>query len=437
MAATRSTLRYAGLPLLAALCFTFADVQAQARTADSVDVTTLVKRISLRAQDGDPALRAARANLRAAEAMHAAAGFAPPMTAQVGLMDGPSFNVGQGNIEFEVGRELFLGRRLAAARAMTEASVGAARAEVEARARLVEVQVLEAVVHAAGAARIAQRLQRSDTWLSAAEEALQSRFAVGTARYVDVLRIRTERLQLGADLSRAREDGASAVASLVGLVGATLTPDSLRAMVALASVDAREWRTLLVDVPTSDSLLALFTDVRAASAEVAHARAGVLSAAASRRPQFMGSAGLQRIGVFNGGPTAGLLLGFSSTLPFTARTANERLHAAAEADVAAAGERIVAARAASTAAIDAARVRYDAARLRLDGLDLAQLVAADAEREAALAEYRAGTLSLLELLDFERALLRVEVERIHALLDAVSALAEVYGLPSIDSGASK
>ena len=49
------------------------------------------------------------------------------------------------------------------------------------------------------------------------------------------------------------------------------------------------------------------------------------------------------------------------------------------------------------------------------------------ERESALAAYRTGSLSLLELLDFERALSRAEIERIRALVDAADAWADLLG----------
>lgn len=409
---------------------------AQPARSAPPSVSAMVERIATAARAGDPAIRAAHAAVAAAEARHGAAGSAPPLVATAGLADGPGGDVTAGNFELTVGRALFRGARVGAARALTSAAVSAALADLGARERLVEVRVLERFVHAAGWTRIAQRLRRSDEWLSVADEALRSRFAAGTVRYLDVLRIRTERLQLGAELSRARAGSASALAAVAGLVGAAISPDTLRMMVEVAATDAAsgEWRALLADAPVADSLSKLFVDVRATSADVTRARAALLEVAADQRPQVSGAVGLQRIGPANGGPSAGLLIGLSSTLPFSARASSARARAAADADLRWATLRSDAATAASVAAVHAARIRYDAARERLDGFDLAQLVAADAEREAALAEYGAGTLSLIELLDFERALVRVEVERIRALLDAASALSEVFGLSPMDTG---
>lgn len=409
---------------------------AQSSRSQLPSVASVLERISSAVRAGDPSLRAARAVVAAAEARHGAAGFAPPIVASAALADGPGGDLVAGNVEFQVGRELFIGARLAASRAASSVAVGAAIAELRARERLVDVRVLEQIVHAAGWARVAQRLRRSDEWLSVAEEALRSRFAAGTVRYVDVLRVRTERLQIGAELSRARAGGASALASLAGLVGVSLAADTLRALIDSAASDGAsgQWRALLVDAPSADSLTRLFADVRAADADVARARAMLLEVAAEQRPRVSGSVGVQRIGPANGGPSVGLLLGLSSSLPFSARASYSRARAAANADLLSATLGVDAATAASSAAAQSARIRYDAARERFDGFDVAQLVAADAEREAALSEYGAGTLSLLELLDFERALLRVEVERIRALLDAASALSEVFGLSPMDTG---
>lgn len=73
----------------------------------------------------------------------------------------------------------------------------------------------------------------------------------------------------------------------------------------------------------------------------------------------------------------------------------------------------------------AARTRYEAARERLAAFDAALLRGVRQERETALAAYRSGELSLIELLDFERALARAEVEQRRAHIEAVVALADL------------
>jgi cobalt-zinc-cadmium efflux system outer membrane protein len=122
----------------------------------------------------------------------------------------------------------------------------------------------------------------------------------------------------------------------------------------------------------------------------------------------------------------GLTFGGSITLPSTARRAGEAALGAADAEIAVAMAERDAAVAAVRASLAAALERYEAARLRLSAFDAALLRGAREEREAALASFRAGDLSLIELLDFERALARAETERLRSLLDAADALADLH-----------
>ncbi len=397
----------------------------------------VLARVTAAARVGDPGLRALHAALDAATSRHAAAGFTAPAALSAGFSDGPRGDLLAGNAALEIGREVFRGRLNAADRARESVEVDAARAEVAAAERRLDLRVEVALARAAGAARNATRLDRSDRWLGDAEASLRARFAVGEARYVDVLRVRTERLQASAERSRMLADLAAATESLAALVGDALGRDSLVALVAAASVDAATvaWRDVLTDAPTEEEVIALFPSVRAAEAEGGRARAMRGLTVAASRPQFAASVGVQRICEANGGPTAGLLLGVSGTLPFTALTAQRRGLTAADAEIAAAQATLFSARALARAQVRAAQARYAAARERLDTFDAALLLAADAEREAALSEYRGGNLTLVELLDFERALLRVEVERTRALIEAVESRGALYGIDTPDTGA--
>ena len=77
-----------------------------------------------------------------------------------------------------------------------------------------------------------------------------------------------------------------------------------------------------------------------------------------------------------------------------------------------------------------ARTRYDAARARLETMDAVLLAGARREREAALASYRGGQLSLVEFLDFERAIGRADLARLEALVAAADAAADLEILPA-------
>jgi cobalt-zinc-cadmium efflux system outer membrane protein len=80
------------------------------------------------------------------------------------------------------------------------------------------------------------------------------------------------------------------------------------------------------------------------------------------------------------------------------------------------------------AELGAARDRYEAARRRLAVFESALLRGAADEREAALAAFRSGELSLLELIDFERALSRAEIIRLQTLIEAADAFAALQGV---------
>ena len=110
-----------------------------------------------------------------------------------------------------------------------------------------------------------------------------------------------------------------------------------------------------------------------------------------------------------------------------------------EVDAARAEQR--AALASARARIGAAVERYDAAREQIALYDSALLQAARAEREGALAAYRTGDFTLIELLDFERALARAEIDRLRSRMAAADALAALYvdvtGTTSHDEAASR
>jgi outer membrane protein TolC len=178
----------------------------------------------------------------------------------------------------------------------------------------------------------------------------------------------------------------------------------------------------LASAPDVAALLAGSPAVRLAELALERARAERALVLAGQRPRISAAAGLQR---FEGedGFVVGPALGLSVSLPGTARAANRTALGAADAAVAAAEARRAATVASVRGALLTALVRYEAARERLALFDAALLRGARQEREAALAAYASGDLSLLELIDFERALARAEIERIRTLTDAADAYA--------------
>jgi outer membrane protein TolC len=155
-----------------------------------------------------------------------------------------------------------------------------------------------------------------------------------------------------------------------------------------------------------------------ADAQIATARAEVGSTRAANARRWTAAVGVQR---FDGpdGYTVGPLLLASVTLPVPQRHVhNSQVSAAARDTLTATGLQtaLVTRLRADTRA---AETRFVAARQQFVAIDQRLLSAAREERESALIGYAAGELSLLELLDFERALARAEIQRLESYLEMV------------------
>jgi outer membrane protein TolC len=267
---------------------------------------------------------------------------------------------------------------------------------------------------------IESRLSSQDTVLALATDVLTARFTAGSARYLDVLRLRTERLQLARERAEA---GTEVAARLAALRRRGLDAPRVVAQLEtqLAQWELRQaWReipgTIEAARPDSpDSLVARIATARLAKidgdAAVARSTRGMTVAGTLGIQRFLGGSGMVT------GPTAGVSIG----LPFSLGGAYGREREAIRVSRLADSSRAAADLTGWNAeAAHLEQVRTDArSRARLFGAAL--LAGASEEREAALASFRAGGLSLLELLDFERALAAVERDRLLTMLEVVTA----------------
>ncbi len=403
---------------------------ARARiAADSARVRRALERLSAAARASSPTLRAARANVDLAVARASASGPVAVAFLSAGLSEAPARNLDQGNLRFEVGRDLMTGPRRRAERTLADVDVRAAVIGVTLEERRLEGLVLRDAVRAAGAHRIAQRLAAEDQLLAGAEDGVRGRFSVGQARYVDVLRVRTERLRVQTDRSASMAEARATRASLSAVLFGNDVAQAVDAVIDTIAGDGLgdAWRAVLPPIVALDSLIALSDEAQLAPVGAARTAATRALLLAEQRPQVSAYAGIQRIGQANNGPTLGPSFGVTVSLPFTAARSHRLALAAASQGTITAGIAREAALIGVRARLEAARERYSAARERLDVFDAALLRGARDERESALAAYRTGSLSLLELLDFERALSRAEIERIRALVDAADAWADLLG----------
>jgi cobalt-zinc-cadmium efflux system outer membrane protein len=273
---------------------------------------------------------------------------------------------------------------------------------------------------------VADRLAAEDSLLDAAETGLRARFAAGQARYVDVLRLRTERLRVRSERAEAIRSGQEGKRRLLGM----LPDDTLRQGVAtlldaMAMQPLPAWAESLPPAPDVDSLITALGADRLGDLHVDGARGRADQVRASRRPRLTGALGIQRFGDPRSGFTVGPMLRGSVSLPFAVGGSTRRLTQAADLGVAQAQAERVAFAARLRTALLLAHDRYAAARERLQVYDAALLTGAREEREGALGAYRTGELSLIELLDFERALARAETDGLRAAIDARIAYADL------------
>lgn len=416
------------LPLLLALGGT-TEVRAQAppSLADP-DLTRRVQDLVVR---HSPEMEALRAALEAARARSAGAGFAPPAVLSGEIDDVPDgFDITGAGFRLEVGREFLTGGRSAAARALAATDAGIAEARLAAVEHRIRARTLRHLARVVAASWTARRLAGEDSLLVSAETSLRDRFSVGDARYVDVLRLRTERLRIQTDRAEALAGARVEREALVGLAGrdgATL----VQALVdsAAAPPPSGNQNLEIPPPPSVDSLLDLAGDVLLAEAALERAEASRSLVLAEQRPRLSAAIGAQRR--VEGGESAfGPVLSASVTLPFTAGEANRALAEAADREVTAAEAALDAALAEVRATLAAEATRYEAARERVAAFDAVLLRGAREEREAALGAYRSGDMSLIELLDFERALARAEIERLRAGADAAEAYANLISAAS-------
>lgn len=398
---------------------------AGAAAQDSAD--SVVLSLKARVRSTSPVLAARRAALALAHARSAATGHLAPAVLSGEVEEVPSFaNVaGAQSIRIDISRELRPARQRRAERTLAELDVERATIEGAIAEQLIDATIDALVVQSAGHAAIAARLASEDSVLRGAEDAVRARFAVADARYIDVLRLRTERLRVTTEQRAAAAEHAIARGQLLRLA---LPTDSggLTALVdaAIVQVARRMLAAAPPTLPSIDSLWAAAAARQLLDIETRRATAALALARASGRPALSPAIGVQRFTEADEGFRVGLVAGVSVSLPFTAGVAQRARVSAAERELAFARMQRIAVESHLTARLAVAADRYAIAGAQLAAYESTLLRGAREEREAALASYRAGSITLIELLDFERALAQAEVARLRSRIAAAEALVE-------------
>ena len=430
----RLALRWRSGLLATALCLTFAGRSGAQEAPESPHVARL-RQIILAS---NPAIAAQRAEVAAAEARVVATGFLEPATLSVeveevpGGLDLPS----AGSMRADLSRQVTSGGRGSARRRLAASEAAIARVRLHAVERAVSARLDQALVRTAAAQAMAIRIAGEDSLLSRAEEALRVRFSVGEARYVDVLRLRTERLESKAERAAAESEHRAWRQRLVGLAGS----DAANARAFALAIDSALVMTSrgltsepLALPPSIDSLVVIAGEVAIAQAAIQRSMAARMLAVADTRPVLTAGIGVQRFEDADGhtvGPTGSI----SVTLPFTAARRSRLGGLAAGRAIEAAEAAYRAAESAVRSDLEADLERYLTARSRLAEFEAALLSGAADERESALSAYQSGELPLIELLDFERALVRIDLMRLRSRADAADAMAELLSGGDQDVG---
>lgn len=389
---------------------------------------SLVRTIKERVRASNPLIAARSARVDVALARRAATGLRPPASISAEIEEVPSFLnvVGAGSMRVDLSRDFRTSGVRTAEQAIADKDVERARLEVEVAERGLDAAVDQLLAKAGGSAAIAARLASEDSLLRGAEEALRARFSVGDARYTDVLRLRTERLRVETEIFRGGADARISRRELLRLVNAADTAVVGRMVDQAITRTASAFLTgPLAPLSSVDSLIAQSATIRLARLAIEEAEAVRRRALAERRPPLTASLGLQKFTGESGGAAFGVTAGVSLPLAATNRRFNDARLALADRELSLARAEQTLATVRVTSAIAVAADRYEVARAQLAAFDAALLRGAREEREAALAAYRTGSMPLIELIDFERALAQAEVTRLRSQLDAADALLDL------------
>lgn len=394
------------------------------RVRDSLEARLLALLV-----EREPGLALQRARLATSEVRLRAAGprEAPTLSAEIeDIPDGVNLpDAGQARLMFE--REFLTGGRREAERSVARTARDIAALRLGLAHRAVAAGLQRDLLLWRGWRAIGARLAAEDSLLGEVEAGLAARFASGDARYVDVLRLRTERLRVQverAEALRSSQAGRRVIEAM--LPPADSGQVVLAALLSAVSMEpVPPVREALPPPPEVDSLLGAIGVLRLADLEIEAALAQVARVRAEQSARLVGGIGVQRFGDARGGFEVGPSLRAAVSLPWMVRGSTRALEQAADVAVSEAEASRTAMGARLRLGLVLARDRYAAALERLEVFDAALLTGAREEREAALGGYRAGQLSLLELLDFERALARAETDHLRARIEAGSAYAHL------------
>jgi cobalt-zinc-cadmium efflux system outer membrane protein len=397
-----------------------AHAAAQAATSDTLRLADALAR----AREANPMLLAARFGAAAASARISQAGALPDPQLQFGLMNRMASDLRSTMDpmtmnQVQVMQMLPWPGKLGGARSAARHSAAAASADADEQARMLEAQVRMAYNDAAWMDRAIDAMGRTQELLRGFLEVSTAMYSVGSGIQQDVLRAQVEVARMGEEIARMRQDRIAAVVRLNALMGRDATIEV--GPLVLASLDAPE-------LPATDSLLAWArTDrpaLRASAERVAAAQASLSAARREIYPDFQVGFQYQQRPEF---PTmVSLMVGVNLPVFAGARQLAMRQEAAAMREMAVAEQRSVHNETVARIVETRARAERDRALVRLYRGGI--LPQARGAVQAALASYRTGRVSFMQLVDNQMTVTRYETESIRLTADYNQAVGELQAL---------
>ena len=396
-----------------------------AATAQTVSSDTLkLSQALARARAANPMLLAAQSAVTAADARISQAGALPDPQLQFGLMnrmvsdlrstmDPMTMN------QVQLMQMLPWPGKLGGARRAARHSAAAAQADALDQARMLDAQVRMAYFDAAYMDRAVLVMGRTQELLRGFLDVSTTMYAVGSGVQQDVLRAQVEIGRMTEEIARMGQDRVAAAARLNALLG-------LEATSPIGSLELASPGT--VELPPVDSLVAWALEERPAlSAGAERVAAAQASLSAARRELYPDL----QIGVqYQSRPAfpnmVSLMVGVNLPIFAGSKQLAMRREAAAMRDMAAAELRSLRNETVARIVETRARVEQDRHLARLyRGSILPQ---ARSAVQAALASYRVGRVSFMQLVDNQMTVNRYDTESIRVAADYNQAVGELEAL---------
>lgn len=393
---------------------------AQRAAGDTLTVAEAV-RIAL---DANPMLRAARASGLAAAERVGPAGALPDPQLQVGLMNrmASAFSSTMDPMtmdQVQLMQMLPWPGKLGGARRAARHQAAAAAADAEEQARILVAQLRMAYYEAAYADRALDVMSRTQNLLRDFLGVATTMYAVGTGVQQDVLSAQVAVARMTEEIAQMAQMRVAAVARLNALLGRDAT-------VPVGELELPE--ALSGELPPADTLVAWALGnrpaLRAAAARVAAAEASLTAAGREIFPDFQVGVQYQRRRAYD--DMVSLMVGINLPIFAGAKQLPMRREMAAMRDMSQ-GE-LLNLRNETIARIVETRAR--AARdLGLSRLyETSILPQARSAVQAALASYRVGRVTFMQLLDNQMTVNRYDIETYRLLADYHQVVGELEAL---------